>query len=119
MRQIGGDQTLELRDQAVGTFGRQVDAKNFDGNETILLWLVSAKHGAKSTSTDLVKHAKRSEGIGRRSAGSIRVQWVLLEGRRSIVALKHTWFNRLAVLEYGSRVFGPGHYSCSSRLRWR
>src|SRR6185436_65358 len=83
VRQVGGDQSLELGDQLVSALGRKIDTKNFDGNEPILFRLVGAKDRAKSTGADLVKHAKRSESVGRRSAGSVRVQRVLLEGRRS------------------------------------
>src|SRR4029078_12928735 len=81
--QIGGNQPLQLRNQLMTALGRNFDAKEFDGDETILLGLIGAKPGSESTCADLVEHAKRSEGIGRRSAGSVRVQWVLLEGRRS------------------------------------
>ena len=81
--QIGGDQSLQLDDELVGTLGRKIDAKQLDRDETILFRLIGAKDRAKSSCADLVKHAKRSESVGRRIAGSVRVQRVLLEGRRS------------------------------------
>src|SRR5262249_13985724 len=83
VRQIGGNQSLQLHDEVVRAFGRNVDAEILDGYETIFFRLIRTKDGAKSTCADLVKHAKRSEGVGRRGTGSVRVQWVLLEGRRS------------------------------------
>jgi hypothetical protein len=63
-----------LDDQLMGTLGRKIDPEKLDGNETILFGLIGTKHGAKSTCANLVKHAERPESVGRRSAGSVRVQ---------------------------------------------
>ena len=74
MRQIGGDQALERRDQLMDPLGRQIELEELDGDEPLVLRIVGAKHRSKSPRTDLMKNAKRSERVRRRSAGSFRVQ---------------------------------------------
>ena len=114
MRQIRRDQSLQLLHQLMRALGRKIEAEQFDGDETILLGLIGAEDGTESTCADLVKHAEWAEGVGRRGAGSVRVQWVLLKEGARIVTLKHTRFNRLGVLQYRSRGFESGRISRST-----
>jgi hypothetical protein len=62
------------RDELVHALGRQVHAKQLDGDETVLLGLVRAKDRPERSCPDLMKHAKWTKGIGRRKARSVRVQ---------------------------------------------
>ena len=54
--------------------GRQVEPEQLDGDEALALAIVRAKHRSQRPRTDLMKNTKRSERVGRRSAGSFRVQ---------------------------------------------
>ncbi len=72
--EIGGNQLFELRDQVMNAFGRQIQAEQFDRDQPIALGFVRTEHWTQSTSADLMKHAKWTEGIRGRSAGSFRVQ---------------------------------------------
>ena len=78
MPQLRRDQLFELADQLVHALGRKIKPEKFDGDEPIAVRFVRAKHGTQSTSTDLMEDTKRTEGIGRRGAGSFRVQSKLL-----------------------------------------
>jgi hypothetical protein len=72
--------------------GRHVELEEFDGDEALSLCVVSAKHGAESAGANLMKHAKRSERIGRRTAGVFRVQrWTPREGRFSNRNIERYW----------------------------
>jgi len=55
-------------------FGREIEAEELDRNEPIAVWFVRTIHRAQRTRTDLMKHAKWTEGIGGRRADSFRVQ---------------------------------------------
>ena len=59
-------------------FRRKVEPENFYGNESIAIGVIRPKHGSQSTIADLVEHAKWTEGVRRRGAGSFRVQSRLL-----------------------------------------
>jgi hypothetical protein len=74
MREIGGDQLLELGDELVRFLRRQVEPEQFDRNETILFGLICAEHRAQRARTDLMEYTKRPESVGGRSAGCVRVQ---------------------------------------------
>ena len=74
VRQIGGDQLLELGDQAVRSLRRKVQPEPFDRNELLLLRIVRAKHGTERARADLMENTKWTEGVRRRSAGGVRVQ---------------------------------------------
>ena len=63
MRESRRNDTLESGDQLVHLLGRHVELENFDGDEPLSLRVVPAIHGAESSSTNLMKHAKRSERI--------------------------------------------------------
>src|SRR4051794_22547447 len=74
VREIRGNELFEFGDQLVRAFGWQIEAEQFDGDESILLRLIGTKHGPERARTDLMKHTKRPESVGRRSAGCVRVQ---------------------------------------------
>jgi hypothetical protein len=74
MREIGGDQFFEFGDQLMRAFGRKIESKELDGDETALLGVVRAKHGPEHAHTDLMKYAKRAESVRRCRADSVRVQ---------------------------------------------
>jgi hypothetical protein len=65
---------LEFSDQLVDTFGRQIQPEELDGHEPIAIGLIRTEYRTQRTRTDLMKHAKRTEGIGGRRAGNFRVQ---------------------------------------------
>jgi hypothetical protein len=69
---------------------RQVELEEFDCDEPLALRVVAAKDGSESSSTNLMKHAKRAERIGRRTAGLFRVQrWTPREGRFTNRNIEH------------------------------
>jgi hypothetical protein len=68
------DQPLEFADQLMDTFGRQVEAEDFDRNQAIALRFVRTKHRTQSTGTDLMKYPKWTKGVWRGGAGNFRVQ---------------------------------------------
>jgi len=74
VREIGGDQALELCHELVGALRRQVEFEQLDRDEVLALRIVGAKHRPQGSRADLVKHSKRSEGVGRRIANSVSVQ---------------------------------------------
>jgi hypothetical protein len=78
MLQLGRDQLFEFAQELMNAFRRQVEAEQLDGDESITILVVSTKDGAQSTIADLVQHAKRTEGVRRRGAGSFSVQSRLL-----------------------------------------
>jgi len=78
MLQLGADQFLELGDELVNAFGRKIDPENLYGDQSIAIGIIRTKDRAQSTIADLVEHAKWTEGVRRRGAGSFRVQSRLL-----------------------------------------
>ena len=74
MRQIGGDQALELADEPMDSLGRKIECEEFDGDKTFAPRIVRAKHRPKGPCTDLMKNTKRSKRVWRRSADRFRVQ---------------------------------------------
>ena len=74
MQEIGGNQLFEFRDELMHAFGREIQPEQFDGHEPIALRFVRAEYRTQGTGADLMKHAKWTEGIRGRSAGSFRVQ---------------------------------------------
>jgi hypothetical protein len=74
MRQVFGDQTLELGDQLMNAFGRQIEPEQLDRDELVLLRIVSSKDRAERACPDLMKNAEGTERVGRRGASSFRVQ---------------------------------------------
>ena len=90
---IDGNQLFELRDQLMYALGRQIQAEQFDSHEPVAIRLVRTEHRAQRTGTDLMKHAKWTEGIRGRRADSFRVQLKTPQGRRLIVTLYCCRFN--------------------------
>ena len=74
VRQAGSDQPLEFSDELMHTLWRQIDTKDFDGDEAIAIGIESAKHGPKSAGTNLMENPEWTEGVWRRSSRSVRVQ---------------------------------------------
>ena len=68
------DQVLELSHEPVRTLRREIEAEPFHRDELVLIGVVGAKDRAQGTRADLMKNAKRTEGVGRRNAGSVRGQ---------------------------------------------
>jgi bacillithiol biosynthesis cysteine-adding enzyme BshC len=103
MREVGGNQRLELGHQLMDALRRQIQTKEFDGDQPRLLGLVRAEHGTQDACADLMKYSEWTESVRRRRADSVRVQrgCSSKEGKR-IVTLKHFLFNRLGVLQYSA-----------------
>ena len=74
MLKFDGDELFERPDQLMHAFRRKIEAEDFDGDESIAIGLVRTKDRSQSTITDLMQHAKWTEGVRRRGAGSFRVQ---------------------------------------------
>jgi len=74
MFERGVDQALEFGDQLVHAFGRKIEPEELDGDEAIAIRFVRTEHRTQRTRTDLMKHAKWTEGIRERRADSFRVQ---------------------------------------------
>ena len=74
VREIGGDQLLELRDELMNALGRHVQTKKFHRNESILVGIVRAKDGSQRSSSDLMEYAKWTERVRERRARNFRVQ---------------------------------------------
>src|SRR5215475_3260762 len=78
MLQLGTDQFLELGDELVNAFGRKIDPEDLYRDQSIAIGIIRTKDRAQSTIADLVEHAKWTEGVRRRGAGSFSVQSRLL-----------------------------------------
>ena len=78
MLQLGGDQLVEFVYELMDAFRRKIEAEQLDGDESIAILIVRTENRSQSTIADLVEHAKWTEGVGRRGAGSVRVQSRLL-----------------------------------------
>ncbi len=74
MREIGRDQSLEIRDQFVHALGREVDAEELDGDELVLVRVVGSKHRAKRPRANLMENAERTERVWGRGTACFRVQ---------------------------------------------
>jgi hypothetical protein len=74
VRQISGDQLLELGDQAVGSLRRKIQAEPLDRDESLLVRIVRAKNGTERTRAYLMENAKWTEGVRRCSTSGVRVQ---------------------------------------------
>ena len=74
VRQLDRNQPLELGDELMDTLGRQIESKQFDGDETIVVRIVRAKDGSRCAGANLMENPERTEGVWRRSTRSVRVQ---------------------------------------------
>ena len=91
MREIGVDDTLEPGDELMRDVRLKVELEELYRNETFAFRVVAAIDGSESASANLMKNAKWSERIGRRTAGVFRVQlWTPREGRFSNRNIEHS-----------------------------
>ena len=74
VRQVGGDQPLELGDEPMHALGRQIQTEQLDRDQPVVLGIVRAKHGSQCAGANLMKNTEGTEGVRRRSASSVRVQ---------------------------------------------
>jgi len=68
MRQTGRDKPIELRREPVRLIGRQIELEQLDRDEPLAIGVVRAENGSERPGADLMKNAKRSKGVGRRSS---------------------------------------------------
>ena len=64
MREIGGDERVQLRDERRGLFGREIETKHLDRDEPIAIGagrLVSTKHRTQRARTNLMENPERPE----------------------------------------------------------
>ena len=71
---LDGDQPLELGDEPMDSLGRQIETKQLDRNETIVVRIVRTKDGSSDSGANLMKNPEGTEGVWRPGAGSVRVQ---------------------------------------------
>ena len=74
MRQVGRDELLEFGDELMHALGRNVQAKQLDRHEPILIGFVRAKNWSKRSGSNLMQDAKGTERVGKRRATGFRVQ---------------------------------------------
>jgi hypothetical protein len=74
VRELARNQPLELGDELMGPLGGQIEPKQFDGDETILIRIVRTEDGARCAGANLMENPERTEGVWRRGARSVRVQ---------------------------------------------
>ena len=65
-------------DQLMHAFRRKIEAGRLYGDESIAIGVIRTKDRSQSTIANLMQHAKWTEGVRRRGAGSFRVQSRLL-----------------------------------------
>ena len=81
VRQVRGDQLLELGDELMDAFRREIEAEDLDRDDAIRLRMDRTVDGTKGASANLMENAERSEGVRWRGAGSVRVQCGYSSGR--------------------------------------
>lgn len=74
VREVGRDQLLEFGDEPVRSIRRKIQTEPLYRDELVLLRIVRAKNRTERARADLMENAKWTEGIRRRSTGSVRVQ---------------------------------------------
>ncbi len=74
MRQLGGDELLELVDELVHALRGEIEREELHRDEPIAVGVVGAVHRAQRAGAQLMQNAKRAERVGWRSAGNVRVQ---------------------------------------------
>jgi hypothetical protein len=74
MREVGRDQSLEVRDEFVNALGREVGAEELDGDELVLPGVVRSKYRAECARANLMKNAERTERVWGRGTACFRVQ---------------------------------------------
>ena len=74
VRQIGGDEALELGDELLHALRREVQGEQLDGHGPVAHGVVRPEYGAKSAGTNLMENTKRSERVRWCRARSFGVQ---------------------------------------------
>jgi hypothetical protein len=74
MREVGGNQRLQLAHEPVHALVWEIELEELDGNQLVLIRIVGTKNRTQCACSDLMKNAKRTERPRMRSAGSFRVQ---------------------------------------------
>ncbi len=74
VRRLDGNQPLELGDEPMDSLGRQIETKQLDGDETIVVRIVRTKDGSRCAGANLMENPEGTEGVWRRGARSVRVQ---------------------------------------------
>jgi len=81
MRQVRGDQLVELSDELVNALGRNVESEDFDRDGTIVLRMSGAIDRTERAGANLMEDTERPEGVRRRRTSSVRVQCGYSSGR--------------------------------------
>ena len=74
MTEVSRDQPLEVGHQLPRAIGRKVRRKQLDGQNAVALRVVGTIDRPERPGTDLMQHAKWTQRLGGRIAGSVRVQ---------------------------------------------
>jgi hypothetical protein len=74
MREVCGDETLEFCNELMRALRRQVQFEELDGDEPLQRRIVGSENRAQCPRANLMKCAKRSEGVGGCVASSVSVQ---------------------------------------------
>jgi hypothetical protein len=74
MRHRRGDQFLEFGSELMDALGRQVEAKEFDGDEPVAIRIERTKYGSQCAGANLMENPEWTEGFWRRSTRRVRVQ---------------------------------------------
>ena len=81
VREVRGDQLLELGNELMDALGRKVELKDLDRDDTIGLRMPGAVDRTERPGANLMENTERSEGVRWRGAGSVRVQCGYSSGR--------------------------------------
>jgi hypothetical protein len=63
------------------SFRRQFEPQHLDGDQPRLFGIERSKDRTERAGTDLMQDPERAERVGRRGAGSFRMQWDISSGR--------------------------------------
>jgi len=74
MRQLGADETVEIRDELVHELRREIDREQFDRDRTIVLGIVATKHGTQRAGANLMNDAEWTERFRSHRSGRFRAQ---------------------------------------------
>jgi hypothetical protein len=61
--QVGGDELIELGNELMDAFGRQIQFEELDRNQSFAPRVISAEYRPKRACTNLMENPKRSEGF--------------------------------------------------------
>jgi len=73
MREVGRDEPLETADEFADALRWNVELESLDRNQTVARGIERAKYWTQCAGAHLVEHAKRTEGLRRRTS-CFRVQ---------------------------------------------